>query len=32
LVAYTMAPGAADLLAVPVPPWARLGSPGSVPA
>jgi two-component system, chemotaxis family, protein-glutamate methylesterase/glutaminase len=24
LVAYAMAPGAADLLAVPVPPWARL--------
>ncbi|MGY1671421.1 chemotaxis protein CheB [Geodermatophilus sp. SYSU D00710] len=27
LVAYTMAPGAADLLAVPVPPWARLPPP-----
>jgi two-component system chemotaxis response regulator CheB len=32
LVAYAMAPGAADLLAVPVPPWARLGPPASVPA
>lgn len=32
LVAYVMAPGAADLLAVPVPPWARLGPPSSVPA
>jgi len=32
LVAYAMAPGAADLLAVPVPPWARLGSSASVPA
>ncbi|MGY1701680.1 chemotaxis protein CheB [Geodermatophilus sp. SYSU D00766] len=31
LVAYTMAPGGADLLAVPVPPWARLG-PRPVPA
>ncbi|MGY1712041.1 chemotaxis protein CheB [Geodermatophilus sp. SYSU D00758] len=30
LVAYTMAPGAAELLAVPVPPWARLGH--AVPA
>ncbi|MGY1643032.1 chemotaxis protein CheB [Geodermatophilus sp. SYSU D00703] len=30
LVAYVMAPGAADLLAVPVPPWARLGSRRSV--
>ncbi|RBY95833.1 chemotaxis protein CheB [Blastococcus sp. TF02-8] len=27
LVAYTMAPGGADLLAVPLPPWARLGPP-----
>ncbi|WP_448640296.1 chemotaxis protein CheB [Geodermatophilus sp. URMC 63] len=26
LVAYTMAPGAADLLAVPVAPWARFGT------
>ena len=26
LVAYAMAPGAADLLAVPLPPWARLGT------
>ena len=26
VVAYTMAPGAADLLNVPVPPWARLTS------
>jgi two-component system chemotaxis response regulator CheB len=32
LVAYAMAPGAADLLAVPVPPWARLGPSPSVPA
>jgi two-component system, chemotaxis family, protein-glutamate methylesterase/glutaminase len=32
LVAYTMAPGAADLLAVPVPPWARLGVATGVPA
>ncbi|SFP21150.1 two-component system, chemotaxis family, response regulator CheB [Geodermatophilus dictyosporus] len=32
LVAYTMAPGAADLLAVPVPPWARLGPRPPVPA
>ncbi|MGR6965149.1 chemotaxis protein CheB [Geodermatophilus sp. URMC 61] len=32
LVAYTMAAGAADLFAVPVPPWARLGRRGSVPA
>jgi two-component system chemotaxis response regulator CheB len=32
LVAYAMAPGGADLLAVPVPPWARLGPPPSVPA
>ncbi|MGY1634362.1 chemotaxis protein CheB [Geodermatophilus sp. SYSU D01186] len=31
LVAYTMAPGGADMLAVPVPPWARYGSP-PVPA
>jgi hypothetical protein len=27
-----MAPGAADLLAVPVPPWARLVPRSSVPA
>jgi two-component system chemotaxis response regulator CheB len=32
LVAYVMAPGAADLLAVPVPPWARLVPRSSVPA
>jgi two-component system chemotaxis response regulator CheB len=32
LVAYVMAPGAADLLAVPVPPWARLTPHPSVPA
>jgi two-component system chemotaxis response regulator CheB len=32
LVAYTMAPGAADLLAVPTPPWARLGLTPAVPA
>ncbi|MGY1636225.1 chemotaxis protein CheB [Geodermatophilus sp. SYSU D00742] len=32
LVAYTMAPGGADLLAVPVPPWARLGPAPRVPA
>jgi two-component system, chemotaxis family, protein-glutamate methylesterase/glutaminase len=32
LVAYTMAPGAADLLAVPLPPWARLGPRPAVPA
>jgi two-component system, chemotaxis family, protein-glutamate methylesterase/glutaminase len=32
LVAYAMAPGAADLLAVPVPPWARLSSRPAVPA
>lgn len=32
LVAYTMAPGAADLLAVPVPPWAQLVPPRRVPA
>ncbi|MGY1786319.1 chemotaxis protein CheB [Geodermatophilus sp. SYSU D00698] len=31
LVAYAMAPGAAELLAVPLPPWARLGA-GSLPA
>ena len=31
LVALAMAPGGADLLAVPVPPWARLGPPPSVP-
>ncbi|MGY1742792.1 MULTISPECIES: chemotaxis protein CheB [unclassified Blastococcus] len=29
LVAYTMAPGAADLLAVPPTPWARLGAGSS---
>lgn len=27
LVAYIMAPGAAELLAVPVSPWARLAPP-----
>jgi two-component system chemotaxis response regulator CheB len=32
LVAFAMAPGAADLLAVPVPPWARLGRAPSAPA
>ena len=32
LVAYTMAPGAADLLSVPVPPWARLTAGRAVPA
>jgi two-component system chemotaxis response regulator CheB len=32
LVAYAMAPGAADYLTVPVPSWARLGPPHSVPA
>ncbi len=32
LVAYVMAPGAADLLAVPVPPWAHLGPRPFVPA
>jgi two-component system chemotaxis response regulator CheB len=32
MVAYAMAPGAADLFAVPVPPWARLSPPSSVPA
>ncbi|PRY48969.1 two-component system chemotaxis response regulator CheB [Geodermatophilus tzadiensis] len=32
LVAYAMAPGAADLLAVPLPAWARLGPRPSVPA
>jgi two-component system, chemotaxis family, protein-glutamate methylesterase/glutaminase len=32
LIAYTMAPGAADLLAVPVAPWARLGAAPAVPA
>lgn len=32
LIAYTMAPGAAELLSVPVPPWARLGSVPPVPA
>jgi two-component system chemotaxis response regulator CheB len=32
LVAYVMAPGGADLLAVPVPPWARLIPRRSVPA
>ena len=32
LVAYAMAPGAADLFAVPVPPWARLGPRPPVPA
>ncbi|MGY1779294.1 chemotaxis protein CheB [Geodermatophilus sp. SYSU D01036] len=31
LVAYAMAPGAAELLAVPLPPWARLGA-GALPA
>jgi two-component system chemotaxis response regulator CheB len=32
LVAYTMAPGGADLLAVPAAPWARLAPPRGVPA
>ncbi|MGY1822930.1 chemotaxis protein CheB [Geodermatophilus sp. SYSU D00079] len=32
LVAYVMAPGAAELFAVPVPPWARLGARPPVPA
>ena len=32
LIAYTMAPGAADLLAVPVSPWARLGPVPPIPA
>jgi two-component system chemotaxis response regulator CheB len=32
LVAYVMAPGGADLLAVPVPPWARLAPRPPVPA
>ncbi len=32
LVAYAMAPGAADLLTVPVPPWARLAAGRVVPA
>ncbi|MFW3170945.1 chemotaxis protein CheB [Geodermatophilus sp. CPCC 206100] len=32
LVAYTMAPGAANLLTVPVPPWARLRLGRGVPA
>ncbi|MGY1733538.1 chemotaxis protein CheB [Geodermatophilus sp. SYSU D01045] len=32
LVAYVMAPGAADLFAVPVAPWARLGARPTVPA
>jgi two-component system chemotaxis response regulator CheB len=32
LVSYVMAPGAADLLAVPVPPWARLDSRPPLPA
>jgi two-component system chemotaxis response regulator CheB len=32
LVAYVMAPGAAELLAVPLPPWARLGPRPAVPA
>ncbi len=32
LVAYTMAPGAADLLSVPLAPWARLGPILSLPA
>lgn len=32
LVAYTMAPGGAELLSVPVPPWARLGADPGVSA
>ena len=32
MVAYAMAPGGADLLAVPVPPWASLGPPRPLPA
>jgi two-component system chemotaxis response regulator CheB len=32
LVTYIMAPGGADLLAVPVPPWARLTPRPPVPA
>jgi two-component system chemotaxis response regulator CheB len=32
LVAYAMAPGAADLFAVPLPPWARLDARPPVPA
>lgn len=32
LVAYTMAPGAADLLSVPLAPWARLGPVLPLPA
>ncbi|MGY1680293.1 chemotaxis protein CheB [Geodermatophilus sp. SYSU D01176] len=31
LIAYTMAPGAADLLDVPVPPWARLAAGRTAP-
>jgi two-component system, chemotaxis family, protein-glutamate methylesterase/glutaminase len=32
LTAYTMAPGAAELFAVPVAPWARLGAAPAMPA
>ncbi|MCA1656896.1 MAG: chemotaxis protein CheB [Actinobacteria bacterium] len=32
LVAYTMAPGAADLLSVPLAPWAQLGAALPLPA